>query len=559
MRYCNLTLLLCFPFAAAYAQTPPSAGSLLQEIERNRPSILPGQKAPLQSPVKEMQAPAGDQQVLVKSFRFAGNTLLSEEQLAAVVAPYQGRSLSFLQLQAIAVEVAKVYREAGWIVRAYLPQQDITDGAITIQIIEAVFGGAVFEGDSSLRTQRELITQRIERQQAVGATLSAEAIDRALLLIDDLPGVIASGFLRQGAREGETELMMKLADGPLATGDGGIDNTGSRSTGRERLSANVNFNSPFGFGELIGTNAMVTKGSDYLRVGMTVPLQYDGWRIGANASHLNYKLVAAEFIALNGKGTSDTVGIEASYPVIRSRRANLYFNAALDQKQFDNQANNTTTTRYKLDSLTLGLTGNLFDSYGGGGANSASLALIQGDLNLDGSPNQAADAITAQTAGAYSKWRYALSRQQVISKDLSVFAAFSGQHAGKNLDSSEKFSLGGVAGVRAYPSSEGSGAHGQLLSLELRYRAMQGVMLTVFHDTGRITVHKNEFAGAPALNTYGLRGSGVALAWQAENSISLKGVWARRDGGNPNPTATGKDQDGSLMKDRFWLTASLAF
>ena len=30
-------------------------------------------------------------------------------------------------------------------------------------------------------------------------------------------------------------------------------------------------------------------------------------------------------------------------------------------------------------------------------------------------------------------------------------------------------------------------------------------------------------------------------------------------GGNPNPTAAGNDQDGSLTDNRFWLTANLAF
>ena len=36
--------------------------------------------------------------------------------------------------------LAAAYREAGWVVRAYLPQQDIAGGTVTIQIVEAIFG-----------------------------------------------------------------------------------------------------------------------------------------------------------------------------------------------------------------------------------------------------------------------------------------------------------------------------------------------------------------------------------------------------------------------------------
>ena len=61
------------------------------------------------------------------------------------------------------------------------------------------------------------------------------------------------------------------------------------------------------------------------------------------------------------------------------------------------------------------------------------------------------------------------------------------------------------------------------------------------------------------LNDYSLKGAGLALAWQGNSGLNLRATWARRIGDNPNPTATGNDQDGSLVSNRFWLTASLPF
>ena len=109
-------------------------------------------------------------------------------------------------------------------------------------------------------------------------------------------------------------------------------------------------------------------------------------------------------------------------------------------------------------------------------------------------------------------------------------------------------------------SGEGGGSSGQMLNVELRWKFFEGFGLSAFHDWGQVTVnHDNGFAGAPALNRYSLQGHGLALAWQAPAGLNLRITWARRQGANPNPTANGSDQDGSLELNRFWLTASLPF
>lgn len=552
-----LVALLSFS-CAAHAQ--PDAGTLLQQFEKDQPQVLPGKAVP-SKPLEPapFKAPGG-LSVTVKEFRFAGNTLLSVEQLAPAVAPYLNRPLGMTELRKAAAAVAEVYREAGWIVRTYLPQQEIRDGIVTIQIVEAVFAGAVLDGKSPQRFSGDAALRTIEAAQNKGEHLNAEAIDRALLLLDDLPGVSATGSMRAGRAKGETELALKLADEPLFRSEVGADNTGSRSTGAERILANLNVNSPFGIGDLVTANAVHTKGSDYLRLEGSLPVGSDGWRIGVNASYLTYQLVAPEFIALNGNGSSDVVGVLARYPLIRSRLNNLYFSANFDYKTFDNRFGGAVATRYSADTFTAGLSGNIFDNFGGGGVNSASVSYIEGKLNLAGSPNQAADAATTRTDGRYSKLRYSASRQQVLTESLSLYVALSGQLAGKNLDSSEKFYLGGASGVRAYPSSEVGGSEGQMVNMELRWRLPAGFTITPFYDWGRVRVNRdNNFVGAPALNSLSLEGSGLALGWQADFGLSAKLTWARRMGVNPNPTATGLDQDGTLIRDRLWASVMLPF
>ncbi len=417
----------------ATAQTPPNAGSLLQQIERERQPVLPGRVVPEKpatpEPLKALSGPT----VTVKTFRFVGNTLVGEQQLAAALSGYVGQTLDFRQLQIVVGKVTRIYREAGWIVRAYLPQQDIQDGVVTIQIVEAVFGGTRLEGAPAKRMSFEQIERIVSAQQKTGELLYADAIDRALLLAGDLPGVNATGGLRGGAKSGETDLVIRMSDGPAATSDVTVDNTGSRATGPLRLAINATANSLAGLGDALAGTAVHTQGSDYLRLGATLPVGGDGWRIGANTSAMNYQVVTAEFAGLNVKGTSGTLGLEASYPVIRSKLKNLYFNAAFDRKNFDNQSAGAVISHYDTQALTLGLSGNLFDNLFGGGNNSASLSLVNGNVNLNGSPNQAADALTAHAAGNYTKLRYNASRQQVLTPELAIYLAASGQRTNDNL------------------------------------------------------------------------------------------------------------------------------
>ena len=497
--------------------------------------------------------------VVVKKFNFVGNTRLSAEQLRGVLSSYVNRPVDFAQLQAAVATLGQAYREAGWIARAYLPAQEIKDGLVTIAIVEAVFGGAVIDVDKATRVKASQILSMIDHQQAAGGLLNNDSLDRALLLANDLSGITVEGSLREGKNPAETALALQLGDKPGFSGTVNLDNQGSRSTGAQRLSADLQLASPLGFGDQIASSAVHTSGSDYLSLAYSAPLGLDGWRMGINTSHLDYQLVGAEFEGLNAKGSSDSSGLEATYPLLRSKLKNLYLNLKYDWKKFDNQSGGDTTTHYGLDALTIALNGNYFDSWQGGGASAASLSYVNGTVNLDGSPNQEGDASTAQTQGGFSKLRWNLSRQQTISEELSLFGQWMAQIAGKNLDSSEKLYLGGASGVRAYPSGEGGGSEGHLLNLELRWRLAHGFTLTGFYDYGQVVVNRyNNYANSVVANAFSLKGRGLALIW---NSMAgeIKAVWSQRDGSNPNPSATGSDQDGTQVRDRLWVSANMPF
>jgi hemolysin activation/secretion protein len=526
----------------AAGQTAPDAGTLLKQIDRQRSQAVPGTVSPEKRTAPLPMLPAAGPLVTVNQFRFVGNTLINTDQLGAIVASFLNQPLDFNKLQLAAVAVANAYRAAGWVVRAYLPQQDIQDGVVTIQIVEAVFGKIQHEGTPASRISTAQVDRIFAAHQKPGEFANAYALDRALLLTDDLPGISVSGSLAAGATEGETDLVLTNVAEPLVLGEVATDNFGARSTSADRLTAILEMRSPFSLGDLLTSNMIRSRGNEYLRVSYTLPVGGRGWRIGANTSLLNYSLVSVDFAALKAQGTSSNSGLEASYPLIRTRQGNLYADFRYAQSRFDNQSLGSVSSRYSIKAGSIGLNGNRFDQWGGGGITSANLTWQSGERKNE----------TTNLTDRFSKLVFGLSRQQTVSPSLSFHAALVGQTSKNTLDSSEKFYLGGVNGVRAYPANEGAGSSGLTTNLEVRWKLEDSVSLAAFYDFGRV----NNSDGSAS---YNLKGTGLWVGLQSHAGAYLKAIWAHRLGENPNPTSAGLDQDGSLDKDRWWLSAKLPF
>ncbi len=541
---------VCLGAHAALAQSRPDAGALLEQIERERGLSLPKRVEPAPVPLPREMPEIPGLKVTTKEFRFAGNTIFPSAELAELLKDFVGKELGFADLQKAADTIAQHYRAQDWVVRTYLPRQDITQGTITIQVVESVFGGPRLEGKPPTLVSIEEITARITRHQPIGELMRNERIDRGLLLADDLPGVAVTGALEAGERDGETRLAIQTTDEPATDIQLGADNSGSRSTGPERVNASITLASPTGFADQLNASLAHTEGTNYARLAYSLPAGLDGLRVSLTTSYLKYKIVSSDFAGRDIRGESQTYGLELNYPLHRSRLTNIYLQGSTDKKKFDNLFDGATSTNYDIDSQTFGLVGNLFDNIGGGGANSFSLLWTRGDPSI-----KVGQASTPTEE--FRKLRYSASRQQVLNESLSLFLSVSGQRSGQTLDSSEKFSLGGSSGVRAYPTGEASGSKAQLAITEVRWKLPSDVVLTAFYDWGRI---KNEQDPTAPDFKVKLKGGGLSVNWQIPKGPNLKVTLARRDGDNPNPNrTTGTDQDGSLKKNRFWFNLSYGF
>ncbi|WP_082219698.1 ShlB/FhaC/HecB family hemolysin secretion/activation protein [Massilia sp. NR 4-1] len=555
-----LTILLAPALAHAQSTPAPDAGRLL---EGSRPPalILPprtgGPVLPESKAGARVQL-SGAQRVLVNRFVFEGVSAVPEAALQEVLQSYTGRELTFDELSAAANAVTGYYRKQGYLLAAAtLQPQELGQGQVRITVLEGRVGAIQLVPDATVRLRPEQARRYFDALTPIGQPLHDSALERALLLTDDIPGVTARAELGPGARVGETELAIGLTEAPLVSGNLGIDNSSNRYTGRVRLQGGLNFNDIAGLGgqaSVLGS----TTGSDfrYARLGYVMPLGGHGTRVGAAYSALRYHL-GAEFAALNGYGGAQVAQLLLSHPLLRSGDRNIQLRAGYENKHYTNHANGVQTSDKRVQTLPLGASYTSQDQWLGGGYTSAALDITFGKTDL--SANAAALAADqAGTQGHFTRGNYQLSRYQRLGAGVTALASLNGQLATANLESGEKMSLGGPGRVRAYPASEASGDAGYVLTLEGHYDlpALDSDV-ALFFDYGHITLNHRVYPGALAAggpgNNYSLKGAGLGWSWRPLARTVVQLQVAAKVGSNPGRNLKGNDADGSSSRVRAWF------
>lgn len=500
--------------------------------------------------------------ITLKNIQFQGVTILGDMELKELVSPYIGVPMSYEQMLEIGMAVENYYRKNNYLARAILPPQDLTDGVLTVDVIESVFSKIEVDQElADLPNTEQHVANLIQAQQPTGELLNTKALDRGLALANEIPGLNVKGSLRQGRDAGETELLLELYRGRTRQAELTADNGGSRATGAIRLLASMTWLNPNDIADMLNVVAVHTRGSDYARLAYSIPVGTDGWRFGMNVSSMNYEVVVGEQGMVGAVGRAITQGMEWVYPLLRSDEASATVTLNADDKVFKNtSAQGLLMSDYSAKVLSAQVSGFYRDLNPGGGTGTYSVLVAHGDLNLAGSLNQQTDASGPNTAGSFNKVRVSGTWQQALTTQTSAFVSYTGQLADKNLDTSEKMQLGGMNGIRAYPTGEGSGSDGQLVQLELRHNLQNGFMVTGFYDWGQVWLqHNPDFPGGPLNNRNTYRGFGVSVGYTNDDGVNFRATWARRQGHNPNPTQTGMDQDGTRDRNRYWLQVTVPF
>lgn len=505
------------------AQSMPGAGALLQLAKpATRPVYLP-KTSDLISPPADADALPPSAPFLVRRIEITGNSLMATMRLQALVADAQGKTLTLPQLGQLAARITTDYQDKGFpFTRAIIPAQTIKDGVVMIQVIEARYGKVVLNNQSQVN---DSVLQNTLAALQPGQDIQQTTLERSLLLLSDLPGVVVSTSIKSGEAAGTTDVQVNARATPAVSGYATADNHGSSSTGGERLNGAVVLHNPLNLGDTFVASAM-TSGNllNYGRLAYESVINSQGTRLGGAYSDLNYAL-GNSLAALEAHGSATSTSLWAKHALLRTQRVNVSGQVQYEQLQLRDRIDTTLSrTDRQLKSWTGTLLGDIRDALVNGSVNSWSLAVTDGQVGYDNAAALQADAATAKTQGYFTKTNLYLTHWQGIDRDNSLYLTYSGQWANTNLDASQKQSVGGPASVRAYDVGALSGDNVQMVSAEYRYEAgafLQGQLQVVaFADVAQIEVNHRVWSASD--NQVTLSGAGLGLNWTGPMQWSIK-------------------------------------
>lgn len=180
-----MTFALLTLSSSVFAATFPDGGTQLQQIPPS-PTLEQAQPEIRIEQTQVPAAPAADSATIqVNSLHLTGQSLYSEAELLGASGFTAGREMTLGELQQMAARIAAFYHDKGYFVaQAYLPAQEIQQGAVTIAVVEGRYG------DISLRNQSNLSDRQANSSLNglnSGEVIESSELESRLLLLSDTP------------------------------------------------------------------------------------------------------------------------------------------------------------------------------------------------------------------------------------------------------------------------------------------------------------------------------------------------------------------------------------
>jgi hemolysin activation/secretion protein len=462
--------------AGAGSAGPPSAGVFLQQLrdvdafyeQRGRLMAGPGDRAAWTSrePVKGTETgPSGPEppamstnthRLWVSTIDIPDSEVLSPAVLSRMAEPLEQRMVGLDELQRLVADINALYRERNLVTaRAILPAQDIVDGVVRIELIEARVDRIEVVDNAS--TRDGYITRRLALTE--GAFADVNVLEDALRAFNAVNDVQLSATLRPGSEPHTTSYVLRVAEPDNRRLAVFVDNAGRETIGSERLGVSYTNNSLSGRRDRLSAGISKADGADAGFLIYNVPLNRFGTRAMLGFDYSQIVIVSGELAAFDVRGRSTIASAFLSHPLRVAPRWSLYGLAGLSVKDsatdFDGVDRFESAVRTASLGADLQRLGERFMLYARPRVN-VGAKRFGGDESFTTLNGDAGAIINAGTSH-----QFALRLRGQLASE--------GQ-----LPSAEQFQLGGTATVRGYPEGLLIGDEGYFVSAEYRYAGLAG-------------------------------------------------------------------------------------
>lgn len=472
-----------------------------------------------------VKAPPGADRIIVDFAGLVaeGMTQYAQADIAPLYEEYAGKQVPLSVVFEIAGALQRRYREDGFLLaRVVVPQQSVTDGIYKLQVVEGYIESVVVEGDAGA------VMQRVEQylQRVVGIRpIDSATLERYLLLANDLPGVSVAGLLQQGTDNVGSASLVVRAQRKSFDAVAWVNNRGSRFTGRSRAALAVAANSFLATGErteILLSHTVTSQEQQYAQLRHQQSVGDDGltWDIVASFGNSEPGLTLEP---LDAETRSSFVGAGLRYPVVRSRKANLWLSGGFDVISSVVELVNTEQSDDDLRVLHADVSYDFADPLGG--RSQLDFGIRQGLSAFGASRDNDTTNSRPDGDSQFALVQAGASSYQRFFGDFGLALELTGQLAFNTLLADEEFRVGGERVGRGYDPSELAGEHGVGWSSELQFTRsspldwLDRYQLYGYYDFGVVW---NDDGGATARDSLASVGAGVRTQLFKNLSLELE-------------------------------------
>lgn len=522
------------------------------------------QAQPAAAPAPVQAAPVADPRFDISKFTVRGATLITAEGITLLLAPYIGKSKDFGDVQKALEALEKAYTGKGYsAVQVILPEQQIEDGEVEFDVVEAKIGKVVVEGNRYF--DQANIRASLPRVRE-GEPPNILQISDNLRVANENPAKQTTVLLRSGAEEGQVDAVVRVADERPNKVSVTLDNTGTQQTGIFRLGVGYQNSNLWNRDHVLSAQYVTAPNDDDItnRLGLypskhvlivggqyRIPLYRQGDTLDFSAGYSNVDSgVVANLFNISGSGTLFGARYNQNLDKIGDLEHKLGY--GLDWRAYQSVVRQIGVAGAGLVpdvtvhpiSLTYAGTyrkaesdSNFFVSVNQNlpGGNDAGTGAFQGNPHVAPARPPAREGANPR----YFLTRWGFNHNRALPRDWQFRWGMSGQMTRDTLISGEQFGVGGADSVRGFLEREIINDNGYRGTLEFytpdfgKVAPVAGarVRALVFYDWGAlkrirpspIEMHGQHVASA-GVGVRFSRGANLSLRLDAATVIDRGGV-----------------------------------
>ncbi|MDJ0589176.1 MAG: ShlB/FhaC/HecB family hemolysin secretion/activation protein [Pleurocapsa sp. MO_226.B13] len=475
-----------------------------------------------------------DSAVAVEDINVQGYTIFSDKEIEKIIQLYRGKKLNFNQLRNISEAITELYTSRGYITSgAFLPEQEIVNGVVNVQVVEGKLEAINIEGLKYLQENyiRSFISSAPKSEANLEdislnqlSPLNINSLEAELQSIQRDPSVAnIQAELIKGTEPNQSVLLIEIEETSPFEAKLSFDNYRSPSVGELQGTLETGYRNIIGISDRAFAEYNLTEGFNSYSLGYEIPISYKNGIVNFEYRNGDSKIIEDSFEEVNIRAEADTFSLGYRQPIIYRSQREVALGLAFERQNSETFILEDRSFSFRDGSKdgrsvvsVLSMTADWIERF------SSTIFSISSELNFGLDlfeatvKDDAPDGLFFSWLGQ-AQWIEALNQD----RDLLLVTRLATQLSPNSLLPLEQFTLGGIGTVRGYRQNQEVGDNAFVGTVEI-YLPLVGdrisdnkLNLIPFFDGG--TVWDNNSDRAEALASLG-----IEFNWQFRDFLFLR-------------------------------------